>query len=310
MTEITSTTELSRRPRPKWRRFTLRALFLVVLAAATLSGWVAYRIRQFHAQAAFIADLRLRGFMIETVPVKHAWFWEPIVGDDAVEVNRANLVVQAAGNRLVGPSAEDLEQIALWTNIEWLQLYGPNVTNETLLAVSSFQYLKGLMLYQAEISDVGLEPLRSLKELKFLQVADHMVHHQRANGTWSGDAVRYIADIPTLQNIDLHGVSISGAAMNTMVRRLPLLTGLNLDCCNVHDAVLRPLSHLSKLAQLSLKGNGGITDEGVQHLVNLPSLIQLDVRDTSVTITGVERLQREKPALQLIHNCERTMSFR
>jgi hypothetical protein len=45
MSAPTITNAVSSTPKRSWRRFTLRALFLAVLAAAIFCGWVAYRAR-------------------------------------------------------------------------------------------------------------------------------------------------------------------------------------------------------------------------------------------------------------------------
>src|SRR5688500_4391316 len=76
----TTITVVTSSPKRSWRRFTLRALFLAVFVAATFFGWVAYRVRQFHDQDRFIADLRARGFRIRTEAVACEWFWRPFVG--------------------------------------------------------------------------------------------------------------------------------------------------------------------------------------------------------------------------------------
>jgi hypothetical protein len=52
MSASTTTNPVSSSPKRTWRRFTLRALFLVVLAAGIFFGWVAYRVRHFEEQEA------------------------------------------------------------------------------------------------------------------------------------------------------------------------------------------------------------------------------------------------------------------
>jgi hypothetical protein len=131
MSAPTKTNAVSSSPKRSWRRFTLRALFLVVLAAGIFCGWVAYRVRQFHEQAAFIADLRSRRFrQIDTEPVVNEWFWRPLVGDAAVQMKTAWLVGDLPDNGSFGPNTEDFERMDAWTHLKSLQLYGATVTDE------------------------------------------------------------------------------------------------------------------------------------------------------------------------------------
>jgi hypothetical protein len=81
----TTTNPISSYVKRSWRRFTLRALFLLILAAGIFFGWVAYRVRQFHEQGTMIAGLRERGFRVVVEPVSHEWLWRRLVGDLAVQ---------------------------------------------------------------------------------------------------------------------------------------------------------------------------------------------------------------------------------
>jgi hypothetical protein len=184
-------------------------LFLVVLAAGIFFGWVAYRVRQFHEQTEFIADLRDRGFRVVVEPVANEWLWRRLVGDLAVQVSEGYLANYDPVSRTYsGPTRDEMEQIAQWDSVRSLTLAGTHITDESLARLESLTRLEMLKLLQSNITDEGTKSLLVLTNLKELEI----------NG-----GIRY----PRKQNEPLNPLSISSEGLRRIVL-LPNLVRLHL----------------------------------------------------------------------------------
>ena len=76
------------------------------------------------------------------------------------------------------------------------------------------------------------------------------------------------------------------------------LQGLNLYETGVSDRGLKELAGMPNLTNLDLSANPDVTDNGLLHLASIESLRKLGLWGTSVTKSGVEKLQEALP------NCE------
>jgi Leucine-rich repeat (LRR) protein len=131
--------------------------------------------------------------------------------------------------------------------------------------------------------------------------------------------------LPALKTLILSGVTSLTADGLLAVGGLTALTYLDLEHCNVTDAVLRELRGLTELSSLDLYGctlvtDVGlrelrdltalrtlglsscthVTDAGLQHLMSLTALSELDLGGTSTTQAGRNALKAALPALYII----------
>jgi len=301
MSAPTTTNPVSSFPKRSWRRFTLRALFLVVLAAGIFFGWVAYRVRQFHEQAAVIADFRSRGFGIETAPVSQAWFWRTVAGDAAVNVKWADLLVQTPnGSSVSGPSIEDLKRIRTWTSIGSLQCYGSNVNDNTITVVCNFRKLHTLRLLDTAITGAGLEQLESLSNLATLSISYHSQDSSGDCNSLNDGFIRLIGTAKPFVNIQVMGIHIREDVLGNIAAHCTDLKGLDLEKCGVNDRGLAHLQRLSRLHWLGLPGNASITDNGLRQLYGLHSLKTLILSQTSVSENGVRLLRKRLPKTNIV----------
>ena len=98
--------------------------------------------------------------------------------------------------------------------------------------------------------------------------------------------------LPALKTLILSGITSLTAGGLRAVGGLTALTGLDLDNCNVTDAVLRELRDLTSLSELCLRGCTLVTDVGVRELRDLTALTTLSlVHCTHVTDAGLQHLK-------------------
>ena len=105
--------------------------------------------------------------------------------------------------------------------------------------------------------------------------------------------------LPALTVLSLCDVSSVTADGLRAVGGLTTLTYLDLDDCDVTDAVLRELRGLTSLTWLNLEFCSHVTDVGLQHLTSLTALTTLDLRGTSTTKAGRNSLKAALPALAI-----------
>jgi hypothetical protein len=126
-----------------------------------------------------------------------------------------------------------------------------------LLGDDFFQSVHLVNLYDAPVTDAGLEHLKCLSQL---------------------------------QNLNLHGTRITDAGLDNL-KELSQLVVLNLDATQVTDVGLQKMSGLCQLQWLTL-ADIQLTDAGLEHLNGLGQLYGLDLSRTRVTDAGLEHLEK------------------
>ena len=120
--------------------------------------------------------------------------------------------------------------------------------------------------------------------------------------------LKEIPKLKKLGNLRLFGTQITDAGLKELVKRQQLTTLpseigqlTNLTGLSLHGVQFTTLpseiGKLTKLTELQIEKNP-LTDTDLEHLKPLKSLKRLDVRDTKVTIAGVEAFRKALP------NCE------
>ena len=103
-------------------------------------------------------------------------------------------------------------------------------------------------------------------------------------------------EIGNCQNLDVaFFLGVRGLPIDELRKLAPCpVTYLVLCNADLKDSDLEILMELPKLGALSLLGNTGITDTGLEHLENISSLRHLNLQSTSVTQEGVEVFKKKR----------------
>jgi hypothetical protein len=180
-----------------------------------------------------------------------------------------------------GITDEDLEQLSLVVDLEWLDLRScKNVTDMGMSYVSRMSNIKKLELYDTQIGDQSLEHLSSLANLQDLNIHSTQV---------TDDGLRLIRCFPELESLDLGGSSPITDGGLQYLEPLRKLESLELSESRFSDHALVHLKHLTRLELLYIAWTP-ITGAGFKHLSKLSRLETLFAAESQFTDEGLKYL--------------------
>ncbi len=203
------------------------------------------------------------------------------------------------------------------------------VADEDLAYLPALPELERVSLYQNPVTSAGLEHLRSLQDLRCLELSDTDVadlspltalpHLEVLDLSWNSaltdDGAASLSQMTSLRELHLSGTSITDRSLAYLERlsqleslflyhlpgitpvgllklaQLPKLQQLRLDVDD--DSALESLRDLTHLQQLDL--GGGFTDFGLVSLESLKGLKHLGLEGSAISLTGAERLAGSLP---------------
>jgi len=137
------------------------------------------------------------------------------------------------------------------------------VTNDGLAQLSNLKSLEELALRSVRMTDQGLKYLSGLPHLRYLILG----------GNFTNDAFLYLKDVPSLRTLSIGIMEIGGRDPKS---RPCLITRFN-------DEGMKNVSGLRQLENFGAAWMEGITDKGVAHLKNMPSLKKLGIGHAHLT---------------------------
>lgn len=174
--------------------------------------------------------------------------------------------------------------------MEYLDLSSSMIGDDSIEAVASIgAILRNLNLGKTRVTSAGVAILVGhVPKLENLSLSHTLVDDL---------AMSYIGMMPSLKLVDLNNTIINGfihqdgAEPNlisslTALHSLKGLESLNLECANIKDAAVDPLSNFQELRLLSLK-SPSLTDISLYHLSSLPQIRNLGIRDAVLTDSGL-----------------------
>jgi hypothetical protein len=150
--------------RRRWLQFSLRTLFVGVLLAGCVLGWVAgeFEKARRHSRAAD-AITKLGG---------SAEFW----GEPPISSWRRKLLGEHLGRDVVvvylnGSEATDADLVSLrdLRGLKFLYLTETRLTDAGMECLGGFTQLRGLSLANTQVTDAGLNQLQGLRQLRVLR---------------------------------------------------------------------------------------------------------------------------------------------
>jgi hypothetical protein len=207
---------------------------------------------------------------------------------------------------------EGLAAIKGWKRLKRLNVHGTKISDTTLEHISGITSLEQLNIGSAMVTDVGLERLSTLPRLKELTMG----------GNELGDAgLQALRQMPGLAYLDLSGrqgtdsnvwaIAMSDTGLDALLT-LKDLRELRFGCTfvgvgvegsrfatvsamNVTTRWLERIKSLSKLEKLKVQGCQKVDDESLAVLAAFPSLVEVDLKGTSVTEKGLAMFRAAKP---------------
>ena len=273
--------------KPRWFRFSLRFLLLLVTIICVSLGWKVNQVRNQQAVAAKLvqAEMALRFD-------EHPFF------------TKGSSVARLQGppgpkwlRRILGD-----EFFTQLTDIDAPPLAGHPVSDDEHRLIGSLSYLERLSIERERISVDGLAHLAKLSTMHFLWLSNvtdaevstiaklKQVEVLTLFGSPITDhSLESLVRLPRLIQLDLPGTNISDSGIETVVK-LRNLKHLDISRTRITDAGLKLLSKKRNLKTLNIR-NTQVTDAGLKSLVDLRNLKGLDICATQVTDTGLKSLQ-------------------
>ncbi len=286
----------------RWRfQYSLRSLFLLVVAVAVPCSWLATEVQRNRRQIEVGRRLERAGGSLtgdptptEDVPV---WLLK-LVGDNFF-MTWSNATV---------PSDADLRAAHVLSDIENLRLVGDAFTDASLANMHEFSRLRRLYVESADVTDRGWQIIGNLHQLESLMIADTKVTDsdwecigqlqqlERLSISYTKVTDSALACIGSLNQLRTLGLTETDIGDDGLARlqNLSQLRCLTLEHTKITDAGLIHVGRLRHLRSLRLSGTK-VTDAGLIHLKDLSELGFLDLQNTAVTTNGVEGLQRALP---------------
>ena len=181
-----------------------------------------------------------------------------VVSDISAPDDEKDVVVVGVYNTPI--TIKRLQQIGLRTDIESLDLQDVNLT------AAAFRHLR------------GLAQLRSLNLFRNKNLTD--------------ESIETLVRFQQLEHLNVSSTRVTNAGVKQLAGKLTQLKSFN--CRNsrlIDDEGLRHLHQRPRLEML-LCGNTSISDAGLEHVSNLASLRELEVRKTRITDAGLAHLRK------------------
>jgi hypothetical protein len=197
---------MSKAPRQRWPRYSLRTLLALIILVAIPLAWVAKEQRQSFREHTIADELRKQGILtitfggpyerLEPYRVRPPQYWwdnlaQHVLGDRILEIDVVPPRTDRLREAVITPAAagfDDLSLLSELSNLQFLNLGSTKVENIASLAelrklqwlslsntpctdlapLAGLKHLRKIWLYKTAVSD--LSPLAGLKSLKEVSV--------------------------------------------------------------------------------------------------------------------------------------------
>jgi hypothetical protein len=186
-------------------------------------------------------------------------------------------------SNVVIASDNTIKYFAAFPEVEELHLNGPNVTDEALLSLKDFPQITSLRISRTSIKGTSFGELRKLPRLRRLYIAQPAISAEMI------DALNAVAPMPEKLSA-IMPFATSGNEDSEAASKLSCRWYITLGTSDISDETLSRLKKLP-VAHLTIRGSS-ISDRGMESLVELPVLTQLDLLQTDITDEGLRHIGR------------------
>lgn len=210
--------------------------------------------------------------------------------------------------------AELLKGLKHSPNLKTIILFGPQINDAHLTAISECVTVTDVYLRRTSCSPLGIERLRRMRGLTKLTVEDSLLFVTAdANGVFAGfpnlevlslanspvsdNVLEPIADMPRLVYLNLRGTNITDRSLRFIVR-VSGLRELDLGITQVGDNGAAHIVELRELERLYMDSTE-LTDNSINDFAKMKSLRHLDIGNTQISDASVQRLRIALPSLSI-----------
>jgi hypothetical protein len=194
------------RTRRRWLQFSLRTLLIVVFLWALLFGWLGLRLHR----------ARRQRIAIEALEARSAW---TLYDYQYVAEERPSFTYQYPhygyakhGDPPVSEWLCDLFGVDFFASVVFVNKGWGNVGHGDLMHLDSFPNLEELQLYRTDVTDEDLAHLASLRRLRLLDVSSDDI---------SDEGLTHLASLVSLEEVYLGGTKLTDAGIARLRDALP-----------------------------------------------------------------------------------------
>ena len=256
----------------------------------------------------------MRRRQIIVIALAFVFFVDESIGQETALPESAKLTRDGNGNvtavRITGESNRDrlavtpeaIKTLSKFRNLESLSLWGTTVTNDDIRQLAGLSNLRMIDLAFTDVTGESLRTLSSLKKLVSVRLEGCDVKDEH---------LVPLAEMPQLAMLYLGRTKVTDAGLKHL-RGLRNLNLLQLSDCAITDAGLASLGDLPVIQHLWLSrtirygddDRSDLTDNCVDYLTSLDTLIDLRIADSRLTDRGLKRLRERMPKAKV--STERT----
>jgi hypothetical protein len=170
--------------------------------------------------------------------------------------------------------------------VKSMELSNAGLGDEFMEYLTGLTQLESLTVVQTSITDVGIERLSHLRNLRKLCLY--------IDSSITDRGIRYLGRLTNLEKLTIRDCpKVSGAGLMGL-RRMTNLRDLDLGWCRIADEGVKALGTLPRLEILVLEGNA-VSDESLKYIRAMPKLEGVAIRSTEVTIAGIREFRKARP---------------
>lgn len=171
-------------------------------------------------------------------------------------------------------------------NLTSLTLRECHLTKQDVIDVARLKLSYLTLSYNKAAGDMeAISAVCQMNSLVFLNVANCKIPEQ---------ALSKIAQLPNLQSLDLEGTTLSPQSFAAPWKKLELL---DISYSHATDALIEQIALHTNLNTLEATANEGITDKSIPYLLQMKSLISVDLSGSQITEAGAALLRKSRPKL-------------
>lgn len=216
--------------------------------------------------------------------------------DNSGKVTEVRIVGESDRNRLA-MTPEAIKALAEFTDLEYLSLWGTTVGDDDIRRLASLANLQAIDLSYTDVTGKSIRSLSSLKKLAYLRLEGCDVKDEH---------LAPLARMPQVSMLYLGRTKVTDAGLKHL-RGLKDLNVLQLSDCKISDEGLASLGDfpiiqhlwLSKTIRYGEQDRSDLTDACVDYLTSLDTLIDLQISDSQLTQSGLQKLQEGLPKAEI-----------
>jgi len=184
-------------------------------------------------------------------------------------------------------TATELQTLSAWKSLRKLTIVHAQLSDEALGALAKLESVEELHLMDCGLTDNRLKHLQGSPKLAYLALEWNEI---------DGPGLEHLVKL-NLKSLGLEHNNINDATLPHL-SQLISLERLSLSYCRgITDQGIRSgtLQKMSHLKELGVRGATRVTDESLDDLVKFGHLGHLNIRQTKISPTGVERMKTAMP---------------